>query len=59
MSILKKVKVYLNDDFNRLVLEKHIVPTTIYRKRDVKRFIVAPRTIWGNPNAKRAKHIKL
>ena len=47
-----------NYDFNDSVLNKHIVPTTIYSNNDVRSFAVKPRSIW-HLDAKRSKPINL
>lgn len=57
MRKIKNIKMNSDYDFNQLVLEHHIVPTRIYRTCDMKRLIVAPRTIWSKDywNAKKCK----
>ncbi len=57
---MKNIRMNLDYDFNHLVLEHHIVPTRIYRTCDMKRLMVAPRTIWSKDygNAKKVKKIK-
>lgn len=59
MGLLKKnkKKSVANSDFKAAVMQQHVVPTTIYSRRDAVGFLVKERgTIFGN--FKRGKPLK-